>query len=166
MKTIEKYTQLIKTPYVFHLEDDYEFFDSGFIELSFQILDSDPKITQVLLEDEQQTYPKIEIGNPLCYKVVNSPPYGEDGQVTLFSWRPSLKRIEIQKLRMPYEDWDDEHTILLQVNKLGLYSALPKNVTNGFCRHIGIYEHVHHTDVKILRRCDFPDKINIKLKDI
>jgi len=129
-------------------------------------LDSDPKITQVLLEDEQQTYPKIEIGNPLCYKVVNSPPYGEDGQVTLFSWRPSLKRIEIQKLRMPYQDWDDEHTILLQVNKLGMYSAVPKNVTSGFCRHIGIYEHVEHNKVGILRRCDFPDKINIKLKDI
>ena len=44
MKTIEKYTQLIKTPYVFHLEDDYEFFDSGFIEMSFKILDSDTRI--------------------------------------------------------------------------------------------------------------------------
>ena len=29
MKTIETYTPLITTPYVFHLEDDYEFFDSG-----------------------------------------------------------------------------------------------------------------------------------------
>ncbi len=56
MKTIEKYTKLIQTPYVFHLEDDYEFFDSGFIELSFQIMDSDPKISQVLLEDEQHGY--------------------------------------------------------------------------------------------------------------
>ena len=37
MKTIERYTPLIKTPYVFHLEDDYEFFDSQFIELSLKI---------------------------------------------------------------------------------------------------------------------------------
>ena len=35
MKTIEKYTKFVKTNYVFHLEDDYDFFDGGFIELSF-----------------------------------------------------------------------------------------------------------------------------------
>ena len=103
MKTIEKYTQLIKTPYVFHLEDDYEFFDSGFIELSFRILDLDPRISQVLLEDEQHTYSKIDIGNPLCYKVMTNKldeinANNGDGPLTVFSWRPSLKRFEIQKI--------------------------------------------------------------------
>ena len=176
MKTIEKYTQLIKTPYVFHLEDDYEFFDSGFIELSFKIMGSDQNISQVLLEDEQHTYPKIDIGNPLCYKLMTNQSYemnanNGDGPLTVFSWRPSLKKIEIQKLRMPYQCWDDEYTIELLVNKLGYYSVVTKNFKNGnhgFCKHIGKDYHVpeNFQKIKILGRNDFPDKIYIKLKDI
>uniref|UniRef100_A0A6C0AR88 Uncharacterized protein n=1 Tax=viral metagenome TaxID=1070528 RepID=A0A6C0AR88_9ZZZZ len=176
MKTIEKYTPLIKTPYVFHLEDDYEFFDSGFIELSFKILDSDQNISQVLLEDEQHTYTKIDINHKLCYKVMTNK-FNEiysnngDGPLNIFSWRPSLKRIEIQKLRMPYQDWDDEYTIQLQVNKLGYYSVITKNEKDGkkgFCTHIGKNYHINlpNNGKKILTRNDFPDKINIRLKDI
>ena len=176
MKTIEKYTQLIKTDYVFHLEDDYEFFDSSFIELSFQIMDSDSKISQVLLEDEQHNFPKIDIGNPLCYKVMTNLPHetdanNGDGPLTVFTWRPSLKRLEIQKLRMPYEHWDDEYTIELLVNKLEYYSVITKNEKDdkkGFCTHIGKQYHVeeNHQRRKILTRHDFPDKRYIRLKDI
>jgi len=176
MKTIEKYTQLIQTPYVFHLEDDYEFFDSGFIELSLQIMDFDPKISQVLLEDEQHDYFKVDIGNPLCYKVLTDNPLrveanNGDGALNIFSWRPSLKRIEIQKLRMPYELWDDEYTIELEINKRGYYAVITKNVKNGcpgFCTHIGKNYHVpeNFQKVKILGRHDFPDKRYIRLKDI
>ena len=176
MKTIEKYTQLIQTPYVFHLEDDYEFFDSGFIELSLQIMDSDPKISQVLLEDEQHDYFKVDIGNPLCYKILTNNPQitnvnNGDGALNIFSWRPSLKRIEIQKLRMPYELWDDEYTIELEINKRGYYAVITKNVKNGrpgFCTHIGKNYHVPelYNKIKIIGRKDFPDKIGISLKDI
>jgi len=176
MKTIEKYTQLIKTPYVFHLEDDYEFFDSGFIELSLQIMDSDPKISQVLLEDEQHGFFKVDIENPLCYKVLTNNPQitnvnNGDGALNIFSWRPSLKRIEIQKLRMPYELWDDEYTIELEINKRGYYAVVTKNVKNGhpgFCTHIGKNYHVpeSYNKIRIICRKDFPDKIGISLKDI
>lgn len=178
MKTIEKYTQLIKTPYVFHLEDDYEFFDSGFIELSFQIMSFDSNISQVLLEDETHLYPKIDIGSSLCYKVMtkeNEPTElhvnNGDGPLTLFSWRPSLKKIEIQKLRMPYEPWDDECTILLLVNKLGYYSVITKNEKDGkkgFCTHIGKYSHVdrNYQNIHVIERSDFPDKIIMTLNDI
>jgi hypothetical protein len=180
MKTIEKYTPLIKTSYVFHLEDDYEFFDSGFIELSFQILDSDPRITQVLLEDEQHSYNKVDINNPFCYKLMTHNPNDPqaingnngDGALSCFSWRPSLKRLEIQKLRMPYQPWDDEYTIQLQVNKLGMYSVVTKNIKNGrmgFCINIGKDYHVpdNYQNVNnIIRRHDFPDKRYIRLKDL
>jgi hypothetical protein len=176
MKTIEKYTQLIKTPYVFHLEDDYEFFDSGFIELSLEIMNSDPKISQVLLEDEQHTFPKVNINNPLCYKVMTNLPHeidanNGDGPLTLFSWRQSLKKIEIQKLRIPYELWDDEYTIELLINKLGYYSVITKNEKNcrlGFCTHIGKDYHVSNNfqKIKILSRNDFPDKRHIRLSEI
>jgi hypothetical protein len=127
------------------------------------------------LEDEQYTYWKEDIGNPLCVKLMTGPPdtthhNNGDGPMSCFSWRPSLKRIEIQKLRMPYELWDDEYTIQLQINKLGMYSVIPTGY-NGFCKHIGIGYHVADaapckTANKIYTRRDFVDKINIRLNDI
>lgn len=179
MKTIETYTSLITTPYVFHLEDDYEFFDSGFIELSLEILKSDPNITQVLLEDEQHDYALVDINHPLCYKLMtHHEEYNKDGMIgnngdgplSCFSWRPSLKRIEIQKLRMPYQPWDDEYTIQLHINKLNMYSVVTKHATGGqkgFCRHIGKSTHVEiRSEHKIPTRANFPDKQCIRLKDI
>ena len=176
MKTIEKYIKLVETPYVFHLEDDFEFFDYGFIEHSFQILNSDNNISQVLLEDEQHDYYKVDIGNPLCYKILTNDPamknsnYG-DGALNVFSWRPSLKKKDIAILRIPYEPWDDEYTIELQINKLGKYAVITKNIKNGkkgFCTHIGKENHVRNLNgsKKILGRADFPDKREIRLKDI
>jgi|TARA_R110002074_G_scaffold349080_2_gene519550 hypothetical protein len=169
MKTIEKYIKLVETPYVFHLEDDYEFFDYGFIELSLTILKSDNNISQVLLEDEQHEYPKVDIGNPLCYKLYTKEEGGNDF-ISAFSWRPSLKRLEIALLRIPYKPWDDEYTVLLEVNKRGYYSVVTKNITNGkhgFCRHIGRNQHVRNVinGKKILGRADFPDKKLILLHD-
>ena len=176
LRTIEKHTPLIKTPYVFHLEDDFEFYDYGFIELSFQILNSDPKISQVLLTDVYSSFTKVDINHPLCYKVMTNEQHetsanNGDGALTCYSWTPSLKRIEIQKLRMPYQPWDDEYTIQLQVNKLGMYSVVTKNMKNGkmgFCTHIGNEHHVptNTEKIKIIGRHDFPDKRCIRLKDI
>lgn len=176
MKTIEKYITLVNTPYIFHLEDDYEFFDYGFIELSLKILDSDPKISQVLLEDEQHDFFNMDIGNSLCLQVKTNNPNGlysinannGDGALNVFSWRPSLKKMEVALLRVPYQPWDDEYTIELEINKRGYYAVITKNNKNGkkgFCTHIGKNRHIESSK-KILGRKDFPDKINIRLKDI
>lgn len=39
----------VPTPYIFHMEDDWEFYESGFIEKSLQILTAQPKCLQVWL---------------------------------------------------------------------------------------------------------------------
>lgn len=174
MKTIEKYIKLVNTDYIFHLEDDYEFFEYSFIELSFKILDSDNNISQVLLEDEQHNYYKVDINNSLCYKVLTNNPSDKeanngDGALNVFSWRPSLKKKEISLLRIPYKQWDDEYTIQLEVNKRNLYAVVTTK-ENGFCKHIGknnhIYPNVKNSNEKIIGRIDFPEYVNIKLKDI
>lgn len=180
MLTLEKYVKFIKTPYTFHLEDDYEFFKGGFIEKSLEIIDTDPMISQVLLgESYYRAYPVIDYGNPLCYKVMTSMPndkeacYG-DGPLSIFTWQPSLKRTETQRLRIPYEPWDDEYTIQLEVNRLGMYSVIPKseifsagpkyNTRRGFCVHIGDHSHVPDDD-SIVKRPQFPDKARIRYAD-
>jgi hypothetical protein len=72
---------------------------------------------------------------------------------------------------MPYEPWDDEFTIQLHVNKVGMYSVITKNVKNGrkgFCTHIGKADHVPDSlnNIKIVVRNDFPDKRKMSMKDI
>jgi Glycosyl transferase family 2 len=37
----------VKTPYIFHMEDDWQFYRSGFIEKSIAVLESNPKCLQV-----------------------------------------------------------------------------------------------------------------------
>lgn len=173
MKTIGKYSNLIRTPYVFHLEDDWLFYDYGFIELSFRIMDSDPNISQVLLPDQsQRIFKKININNPLCYKVTTVG-YKEDRELNVFSWNPGLKHLDIAMLRIPYEPWDDEYTIQLAVNKLGKYAVIPNHDNRsikGFCKHIGANDHINNiikgTNEIIIGRQHFPDKQEIQLKDI
>jgi hypothetical protein len=173
MKTIGKYSYHIRTPYVFHLEDDWLFYDYGFIELSFRIMDSDPNISQVLLPDQSQIiFKKININNPLCYKVTTVG-YKEDRELNVFSWNPGLKHLDIAMLRIPYEPWDDEYTIQLAVNKLGKYAVIPNHDNRsikGFCKHIGANDHINNiikgTNEIIIGRQHFPDKQEIQLKDI
>jgi GT2 family glycosyltransferase len=47
--SIDKAYATVETDYIFHCEEDWEFFHSGFIEKSFEILDQDSKIFTVWL---------------------------------------------------------------------------------------------------------------------
>ena len=49
---VEAY-KLIKTPYIFHCEDDWVYTRKGFIKDSLKILDYDSKIIQVWLESKK-----------------------------------------------------------------------------------------------------------------
>jgi hypothetical protein len=63
---IDRAYQCVATPYIFHCEDDWRFFRSGFIEESLLLLKHDPSITTVLCRRPGQN----EI-NDLVYE--NSP---------------------------------------------------------------------------------------------
>lgn len=49
MYSLEKVYTQVKTDYIFHCEEDWEFYNPNFIEHSFQILNDDPNITSVYL---------------------------------------------------------------------------------------------------------------------
>ena len=52
-KSIDKAYSTIDTEYIFHLEDDYEFYRSGFIEVSKDLLESRPEILQGWLQSKK-----------------------------------------------------------------------------------------------------------------
>lgn len=49
----------VKTPYIFHLEDDWEFYRPGFIEKSLPVLEANPKCLQVWIRalNDTQRHP-------------------------------------------------------------------------------------------------------------
>lgn len=55
MRNIDAVYSTVSTPYIFHCEDDWEFFKSGFVEKSKAILDLYPKILQVWLRKRDDT---------------------------------------------------------------------------------------------------------------
>jgi hypothetical protein len=83
------------TPYVFHMEDDWEFYRGGYLDASLEVLESNPKCLQVWIRavDDMQ-------GHPLLPHV-----YGQGdaawqrlafdylGVWHGFSWNPGLRRL-------------------------------------------------------------------------
>jgi len=55
MKSIDLAYAEVKTNYIFHCEDDWEFFKSGFIEESFKILEVDPTVFTVWVRAHNDT---------------------------------------------------------------------------------------------------------------
>lgn len=141
MRSIENGVKYITTPYVFHCEDDWEFYCPGFIELSMQILESNDKISQVLLrsynEYTSRYNMKIVNNDNMNYNIITL----NEG-TSLYSFNPSLKKTEIELLNIPYKDTDDEGTIQLKIQELGYVSVVTKN-QNGFVNHIGWNDHVY-----------------------
>jgi len=55
VESIDKAYSRVKTPYVFHSEDDYEYYREGFIERSLAVLENDPLLMQVWIRRMDDT---------------------------------------------------------------------------------------------------------------
>lgn len=79
LASVDKAYQQIRTPYIFHCEDDWEFYRQGFIEESIAMLETDKTLKQVNLRSIFHDYivnhpldivPKrLHIANIACYKI-------------------------------------------------------------------------------------------------
>lgn len=141
MKSIENGLKYITSPYVFHLEEDWEFYDYGFIEKSIEILKKDNKVTSVWLHNFYDIHMRYgfrmkPVENENYYIVVPS----EDG-FGYFSWQPGLRRVEVEKHGAPYPPKYDEGVLNAYFRDIGMYSALTDNV-EGYTRCIDWSRHV------------------------
>jgi hypothetical protein len=143
MRSIENGVKYITTPYVFHCEDDWGFYCPGFIEISMEILQKNDIISQVLLRsyDEYINMYNMKINHNdtdnTNYNIITL----KEG-TSVYSFNPSLKKIEVELLNIPYKDTDDEGTIQKKIQELGFVSVVTKN-KNGFVAHIGWNDHVY-----------------------
>lgn len=102
--SIDKGYSKVKSPFIFHLEDDWEFYREGFIERSLKILLCNPKIMMVWIRALNDTngHP-VEPKNFLCEDV----PYRIMGTHVQgiwhgFGFNPGLRRLSDYKKIGPY----------------------------------------------------------------
>lgn len=136
----------VKTPYIFHLEDDWEFYAPGFIERSMEVLENEPKCICVWLR-----HPADTNGHPVkMYASKN----GTLQLSTNYKWRgftfnPGLRRLEDYKRIAPFshkvkwdrsKPWQAEQNIGELYFRLGYYAVIFRG--GGYVRHIGNGRHV------------------------
>jgi hypothetical protein len=141
LKSIDKVYSMVDTEYVFHCEDDWEFYKEGYIDYSFKILDSNPKILSCWLREDNDTN-----GMPIepIYQNYENVKY----RLMSKNWRdvwygftliPTLIRISEYNLVKPYSQYVEEHIISIKYNDLGFSVA---KCDGGYVKHIGWNRHV------------------------
>ena len=132
VKAIDKAYARVKTPYIFHCEEDWFFYEGGFIEKSLAILEKYPNILQVWIREHDDTngHPVVKLPQFDCETMQN--PWGIWGG---FSWNPGLRRLSDYKaLGQPYSHFGQEHLVSKAYSDMGFHAAItPK----GFVYHTG-----------------------------
>ena len=130
IKSIVDVYKKIKTPYVFHCEDDWVYTRKDFIEDSLKILKNDKKIIQVWLESKKSAsrldifeYGPLEYTkkNKIGFRKVTCKDGWEWGH---FSFRPGVKRMSDYNLIGGYSKFKNELDIGVKYKKLGFYTVI------------------------------------------
>lgn len=146
IRTLDRLYETIEAPFVFHLEEDWEFYRSGFIEDGFAVLDCQPAIHCVWLRSENDTN-----GHPF-----EDYAYDSDGVKWSrikthhakiwhgFTFNPGLRRVSDYVMHGPFsrlavfnpeKPWESEVKIGYYFMKKGYQAAIIRGT--GYVKHIG-----------------------------
>jgi len=141
VSSIDVAYSFVDTEYIFHCEDDWEFFDTGFMELSKKLLEDRSDIINVNLRvrfdgEKGSMHPITEI-----YTSKNNVRYHEYiigylGAWHGFSWNPGLRRLSDYNKIKPYKQHGEESKVGLLYKNMGYVSAC---LEKSYCKHIGTY---------------------------
>lgn len=130
IKSIVDTYKKIKTPFVFHCEDDWVYTRKKFVEDSLEILKTDKKIIQVWLESKKSasrldvfSYGPLEITkkNGIGFRRVFCKTGWEWGY---FSFRPGVKRMKDYNLIGGYQKFKNELDIGVKYKEHGYYTVI------------------------------------------
>lgn len=144
IQALNKLMRGVITEYYFTLEDDWEFYKSGFIERSIEILDNEKDIINVWLRSGEDTngHPSEPIKNCI-YRILSDNHVNKAGIWTGFTFNPSVRRLSDYNLIgsyskhatfNPQRPWDSECKIGLLYRELGYKAAI---LPQGYVKHIG-----------------------------
>jgi hypothetical protein len=146
LASIDLAYEQVKTPYIFHCEDDWEFYRPGFVEDSRAILELRPEILQVWLRnyvyDLHVHSPYIRlgarevIGGVPCYPLISDKPEWQS-----FSLNPGLRRLKEYRLCAPFAGYDGEKALSQRYAELNLTAVTLEGdavLHTGFGLHVEI----------------------------
>jgi len=148
LASIDAAYKMVQTPYVFHCEDDWEFYRYQFITDSLEVLNNYKEVDLVRLRsfyyDIAPHYPFHFLG---CREVINKVAFYElDSKDALwkgFSFNPGLRRITDYEKVAPYARFESsskgESSISVELSNLNMRTVL---LENDACSHIGYGDHV------------------------
>ena len=135
-ESLDRLMRVTTSPYIFHTEEDWEYYKEGFIEKSLTILKNDIQISQVWIRSKDDSImakvgEKRKIGK-VVYNLVK-----RNGNSKGWSFNPHLKRKE--DYRIPYsklvtDKLYGEAIIGIYYKSLGFETAW---LTEGYVKHIG-----------------------------
>jgi hypothetical protein len=150
----------VQTPYIFHCEDDWEFYQEGFIKDSLSVLQHDKDIYTVWLR-----HPSDRNGHP----VLNGQRLTKDNirfqELAVgyrriwhgFTWNPGLRRLSDYRMAGHFSDfctWNNSNHAQSEEQFNAYYRRLGfKNATlcRGFVKHIGYLNSLKQYEIKSKR---------------
>jgi hypothetical protein len=162
VRSIDKIYSFVDTKYIFHCEDDWEFYKSGFIQKSIDVLKFDDKILQVIIRRKNNDSYITQFSNsftqinkevkyrkvvPISYTVGTHHISNYGG----FTLNPGLRRLSDYKLLSSYTSISDpirgcEEFIDIFYKQMGYYVVtICENDEDGYVYHIGWGRHSENT---------------------
>ena len=147
MRSIDKAYGEVTTPLVFHCEDDWEFFRTGFIAESRRILAARPEISMVGLRPRLELNPRVRDSAPLTLedgRPGGAVPYFEldpslHPEYFSYSFNPGLRRMSDARAIGPFAPIGREEDVSYAFKKQGFRIA---NLEAPAVRHLGDGRHV------------------------
>lgn len=155
IRSIDRAYAIVKSEFIFHCEDDWEFFAPGFIQESMDILSSDPKLICVWLRAHNDT-----MGHPIEQDEYQTPSGSTYRLLEThfrgiwhgFTFNPGLRRTKDSLALTPYASKPilhkfkgktavTESDISIHYLIKGYRAAITGRV-DGYVRHIGAAEHI------------------------
>jgi len=156
MGALDELYRHVTTPYIFHCEDDWEFYGGPFLAESFERLKADPDCLQVWLRAHHDTneHPIVWVDGLPCMDV-NERLHTSGRGMRARPWRgfslnPGLRRYKqfgmffFSMTANGFKGWAAEKTIGEYFYQHGYYAGITANPL-GYCRHIGEGRHMEDT---------------------
>lgn len=139
VSSIDTAYSFVETEYIFHCEDDWEFFDSGFLSLSKKLLEDVPNIVNINLRvrfdgEKGSMHPVSEVMQSKKGIKYHQYQLNYLGAWHGFSWNPGLRRRSDYELIKPYKQYGEESGVGRKYKEMGYISAC---LEKSYCKHIG-----------------------------
>ena len=144
LRSIDRAYETVRTPFIFHCEDDWRFLRGGFIEESLRVLKNRPEVSAVLSRrtGQQKNHDRLYDASrtaaheDIAFRLMSTellPPWGG------YSFNPSLVRVSDYKAAGPFSKFQHEAFVSQDYARRGMSVAC---LERHACETIGRKRHV------------------------